>query len=285
MSVTSFIPEIWSAQLLASLKKAEVFAGLCNRNYEGEISQKGDTVHITSISRPTVAAYVKDTTVVAPETLTDAQKSLVIDKAYYFAFEVDDIDMRQAASGGALMAEAASEAAYALADQTDLVIIAAMEADVASVTPDNNIAATSRATSALCVEGILDMKTLLDESNVPQQGRWIVIAPWIQNRLMLDTRYITIDSLTGGSGFRNGQVGRIMGFDVILSNNLTLSDTVNDSKVIAGYPGAVTFAEQISMVEAYRPQGSFSDALKGLHLYGVKVVRPAGLVTSIFSQT
>jgi N4-gp56 family major capsid protein len=285
MSVVQFIPEVWSAQLLSSLKKAEVFAGLCNRQYEGEISQAGDTVHITSISRPTVAAYVKDSTVIAPETLTDAQKSLIIDKAYYFAFEVDDIDKRQAAAGGALMAEAAQEAAYALADAADLIIIAAMEAGVSSVTPDNAYPATSRATSALCVEGILDIKTKLDEANVPQQGRWLVIAPWIQNRLMLDTRYITIDSLTGGSGFRNGQVGRIMGFDVILSNNLTLSDTVNDSTVIAGYPGAVTFAEQISKVEAYRPQGSFSDALKGLHLYGVKVVRPTGLVTSIYSQT
>ena len=285
MSITNFVPEVWSSQLLSSLKKSEVFAGLCNRDYEGEISQKGDTVHITSISRPTVAAYVKDTTSISPETLTDAQKSLVIDQSYYFAFEIDDIDKRQAIGGGALMAEAAQEAAYALADQADLVIIAAMEAGVSGSSPDNSIGATSRATSALCVEGLLDMKTKLDESNVPQQGRWVVIAPWIQNRLMLDTRYITIDSLTGGSGFRNGQVGRIMGFDVILSNNLTLSDTVNDSTVIAGYPGAVTFAEQIHSVEAYRPQGSFSDALKGLHLYGVKVVRPTGLVTSIFSQT
>lgn len=285
MSITSFVPEIWSAQLLTSLKKAEVFAGLCNRDYEGEISQSGDTVHITSVSRPTVAEYVKDTTVIAPETLTDAQKSLVIDKSYYFAFEIDDIDKRQSAGGGAMMSQAAAEAAYALADQTDLVMAAAMEAGVSGAAPDNSIAATSRATSALCVEGILDIKTKLDEANVPQQGRWIVIPPWVQNRLMLDTRYITIDSLTGGGGFRNGQIGRIMGFDVILSNNLTLSDTVDDSTVIAGYPGAVTFAEQINNVEAYRPQGSFSDALKGLHLYGVKVVRPVGLVTSIYSQT
>ena len=285
MSIVQFVPEIWSAQLLSTLKKQEVFAGLCNRNYEGEIARVGDTVHITSISRPTVAEYVKDTTVIAPETLTDAQKSLVIDKSYYFAFEVDDIDKAQSAGAGALMSEAATEAAYALADQADLVIIAAMEADVSGTTPDNTIAATSRATSALCVEGLLDMKTKLDESNVPQQGRWVVIAPWIQNRLMLDTRYITIDSMTGGSGFRNGQVGRIMGFDVILSNNLTLTDTVNDSTVIAGYPGAVTFAEQINSVEAYRPQGSFSDALKGHHLYGVKVIRPNALVTSVFSQT
>ena len=285
MSIVNFVPEIWSAQLLTSLKTAHVFAGLCNRSYEGEISAKGDTVHITSISRPTVSEYVKDTTVMAPETLTDAQKSLVIDKSYYFNFEIDDIDMRQSVAGGAMMEEAAREGAYAFARQTDLVIIAVMEAGVSGATPDNSIAATSRATSALCVEGILDIKTKLDESDVPQEGRWLVIAPWIQNRLMLDTRYIQVDSNTGGSGFRNGQVGKIMGFDIILSNNLTLSDTANDSTVIAGYPGAATYAEQISIVEAFRPQGSFSDALKAHHLYGVKVIRPVGLVTSIFSQT
>ena len=285
MSITSFVPEIWSAQLLASLKKAEIFAGLCNRNYEGEIAQKGDTVHITSISRPTVAAYVKDTTVIAPETLTDAQKSLIIDQSYYFAFEIDDIDARQAISGGAIMSEAASEAAYALADQADLVVIAAMEAGVATATPDNHIEAHTVAADKLAVNSLVDMKTALDVANVPKQGRWVVIPPWFEGLCLLDTRYVQIDGLTGGSGFRTGQVGRVMGFDVILSNNLTLSDTVNDSTLIAGYPGAVTIAEQISKVEAYRPQGSFSDALKGLHLYGVKVIRPEGLVTSICSQT
>ena len=285
MSIFEFIPEVWSAQLLTSLKKAEVFAGVCNRDYEGEISQAGDTVHITSISRPTVAAYTKDSTTVTPETLTDAQKSLVIDKAYYFAFEIDDIDKAQAKNGGALMTEAAQEAAYALADSTDLIVAAAMEAGVSSSSPDNAIGATSRATSALCVEGVLELKTLLDEANVPSQGRWCVIPPWVHGRMLLDTRFITIDSLNGGQGFRNGQVGRCMGFDMILSNNTTSSDTGNDNCVVAGHPMAVTFAEQINKVEAYRPQGSFSDALKGLHLYGVKVVRPTALATSIFSKT
>ena len=285
MSITSFVPEIWSAQLLSNLHKAEVFANLCNRDYEGDISAKGDTVHITSISRPTIAEYVKDTTVIAPETLTDAQRSLLIDQSYYFAFEVDDIDKRQAVSGGALMAEAASEAAYGLADQMDLVIIAAMEAGASGTTPDNTIAAASVAADKLAVNALVTMKTKLDESNVPKQGRWVVIPPWFESLCLLDSRYIVMDAMSGGSGIRTGQVGRVMGFDVILSNNLTLSDTANDSTLIAGHPMACTIAEQINSVEAYRPQGSFSDALKGLHLYGVKVVRPQALVTLIASQT
>ena len=260
-----------------------MFASLCNRDYEGEISQFGDTVHITSISRPTVAAYVKDTTVVAPETLTDAQRSLVIDHSSYFAFEIDDIDARQAKGG--IMVEAAQEAAYALADAADLVIIAAAEAAVSGTAPDNSIGATSRATADLCLAGLIQIKTLLDVANVPAQGRWCVIAPWIHALLLTQTQFVTADALGGGQGLGNGMVGRMMGMDIILSNNLTLSDTNNDSTVIAGHRMAVTFAEQINSVEAYRPQGSFSDALKGLHLYGVKVVRPTALVTSIFSQT
>src|SRR5665811_2580045 len=94
MAITNFIPEIWSAQLLTSLKKSLVFAGpgVVNSNYEGEIQQSGDTVRIVSISRPTVATYTKNSTTITPETLTDAQRSLLIDQSKYFAFEVDDID-------------------------------------------------------------------------------------------------------------------------------------------------------------------------------------------------
>lgn len=99
MSIDSFVPEVWSKSLLSSLKKSLVIAapGVVNRDYEGEINDQGDTVRINSISRPTVAAYVKGTTSIVPEQLTTAQRSLVVDQAYYFAFEVDDVDARQAA--------------------------------------------------------------------------------------------------------------------------------------------------------------------------------------------
>ncbi|MDC6668545.1 hypothetical protein OEZ84_27820, partial [Leclercia adecarboxylata] len=121
MAVTNFIPEVWAAQLLSSLKKSLVFAGpaIANRNYEGEIANFGDTVRITSISRPTISTYTKNGSLSAPETLTDASRVLLIDQSKAFNFEVDDIDMRQSRDGGALMDEAATEAAYALADVAD----------------------------------------------------------------------------------------------------------------------------------------------------------------------
>jgi len=285
MSITHFVPEIWSAQLLSSLKNTEVAAGLCNREYEGEIAQKGDTVHITSIGRPTIAEYVKDTTVIAPETLTDADQTLLIDQSYYFAFEVDDIDKRQAVNGGALMTEAAQEAAYGFADKTDLYLWALMEAGVSQAAPDNLIEAHTVAADKLAVNSLMAMKTALDTTNVPKQGRWVAIPPWFEGLCLLDSRFVVIDGFSGGGAYRNGQIGRVMGFDVVLSNNLTTSDGGNDSALIAGHSMATSFAEQINKVEAYRPQGSFSDALKGLHLYGAKVVRPEAIVVSICSQT
>jgi hypothetical protein len=282
MSVTAFIPEIWAAQLQTSLKKALVFGGVCNRDYEGLIANQGDTVRITTVGRPTIAAYTKDSTVIAPETLTDASRTLVIDQAYYFAFEIDDIDKRQAVNGGALMAEAAQEAAYALADTIDQYIVTIFAAGTAAA---NIVAATSRATSDLCLTGVVDLKTLLDVQNVPTQGRYLIIPPWVHAKLLLQDEFLVADALQGGQGLGNGMVGRIMGFNVMLSNNGTISDTVDDTMVYAGHPGAITLATQIDKVEGYRPQTSFSDALKGLMLWGVKVVRPTAIATSVFSKT
>ena len=122
MSITRFRPEVWSAQLLVALRKALVFAqaNVVNRDYEGEITAAGDTVRITSISDPTIGTYVPNSTVITPEELTDAQRTLVIDQAKYFAFKVDDIDARQAR--GNVMPEAMNRAAYKLRDVVDQYI-------------------------------------------------------------------------------------------------------------------------------------------------------------------
>lgn len=282
MSVDGFIPEVWAAQLQESLKKALVFAGpsVVNRTYEGNISDQGDTVRITSISRPTVAPYVKNSTTITPETLTDAQRSLVIDQSKYFAFEVDDIDYRQSANGGALMAEAAKEAAYALADTADQ-FVAAKYTDVASANALGTVAIT---TSALALDMIADLNQKLNEANVPKAGRYVIVPPWIESYLLQHSSLIRVDAAGTSESLRNGMVGRLLGFDILVSNNC-VNVTGDDYAVLAGYPGAITYAEQISKVESYRPESAFSDALKGLHLYGAKVVRPTGIATCVASQS
>src|SRR5687768_6686842 len=116
MAITRFRPEIWSALLLSSLKKAHVYVALCNRNWEGDIKAAGDTVRITSISRPTVNNYQRNTDIVYEE-LTDAQRTLVVDQEKYWAFTVDDIDQAQARAS--VMPEAMAESAYGVRDVSD----------------------------------------------------------------------------------------------------------------------------------------------------------------------
>ena len=282
MAITNFIPEVWSAQLLSSLKKATIFGSpaVVNRNYEGEITDSGDTVKITSISRPTIATYTKDSTTISPETLTDAQRSLLIDQSKYFAFEVDDIDMRQSRDGGALLMEAADEAAYGLADVADQ-FLAGLYAGVDS---GNAIGTTSVTTAALAVSNLIALKVKLDVANVPQSGRYVVVPPWYHALLLGSDTFVRADASGNADTLRNGQVGRAFGFDVLMSNNC-VNVTGDDYIVQAGHPMALSFAEQIVKTEAYRPESAFSDALKGLHVYGAKLVRPTAIATLTASIT
>lgn len=280
MAITNFIPEVWAAQLQTSLKKNLVFGGVANRNYEGNIANAGDTVRIVSISRPTVASYVKNSTTITPETLTDAERSLTVDQCKYFAFELDDVDARQALNGGALMSEAANEAAYALADTLDQYVASLYTEGDAG----NKITTTSITDAAKAVKGLIDLKTKLDVANVPNQGRYVIVPPWYVALLLQSDLFVRVDASGTSEALRNGQVGRAFGFDVLMSNNC-VNVTGDDWIVQAGTPAAITLAEQINKVEAYRPQSAFSDAVKGLHLYGAKVVRPAALASLVASIT
>lgn len=280
MSLATFIPEVWESMLLVSLKKSLVYGAddVANRRYEGRISDAGDTVTINSVSRPTIGTYVPNSTTITAEKLTTAQRKLVVDQAKYFAFEVDDVDARQAA--GDVLPEGLAEAAYGLRDVADQYI-AALHTGVQSANAIGTVAVTS---AALAYTQINKLRTKLNEANVPYEGRWVIIPPWYEELLLEDDRFVRADAAGTTDGLRNGIVGRALGFSIRVSNNAPLV-TGDDYAVMAGYPGAISFAEQINKVEAYRPEDSFSDAVKGLHLYGAKLVRPDGIATVIASQS
>jgi len=276
MAIDRFIPEIWAAQLLSALEKNLVFAqpGIVNRDYEGEISQSGDTVRITSISDPTIGNYVPNTTVITPENLTDAQRTLVIDQSKYFAFEVDDVERRQAK--GDVMPEAMRRAAYKLRDIVDQYIAAFYT----SVPTANRVAAGAEVVvaaadpTALYDDVLVPLSVKLDEANTPTEGRWVVLPPWLYGRGLSDDRFIRADASGTTAGLRNAVVGEAAGFTIYKSNNV-VNVTSDQYAVLAGAGnGAISYAEQINKVEAYRPESSFSDAVKGLHLWGAKVIRP-----------
>lgn len=289
MAITNFIPEIWSAQLLVSLKKSLVYGqpSSVNRNYEGEISQYGDTVHITNILRPSIGDYQahgvdnasgtgSDITF---EQVNDDTRALTIDQSKYFAFEIDDIEKRQ--ERGSTMGDAASEAAYNLGDVSDQYLAGVMKAGVAASNqlPQVNDGTTdASATGAALIQMFIDMKVRLDEENVRSQGRWVVISPSMHGKLLGTEQFVRVDASGSAEALRNGQVGRAFGFDVVLSNNVPRTSGADTA--IAGYAGATTYAEQIAKVEGVRLEKRFADGLKGLHLYGSKVIRPEGLVTA-----
>lgn len=279
MAIT-FIPEIWSAMMLESFKKELVYAGpgVVNRDYEGDIANQGDTVRIRSISRPTIATYTKGSTTITPEQLTDTQRSLVIDQAKYFAFEVDDVDAAQS-TGGELEA-GLTEAVYGLRDVADQYV-AALYSGAASA---NQIGTVSVTTAALAYTQLRKLKVKLDEANVPQAGRYVVVPAWYHGLLLEEDKFVRVDASGTDTGLRNGIVGRALGFDVLMSNNAPLV-TGDDYAVMAGHPKAIAFAEQVNKVEAYRPQDSFGDAVKGLYLYGAKLVRPDAIATVVASIT
>ena len=283
MAITRFRPEIWSARLLVALRKGLIYAqpGIVNRDYEGEISEAGDIVRITSISRPTVATYTPNSTTITPEELSDAQRTLAIDQCKYFAFRVDDVDARQAK--GNVMTQAMSEAAYALADVVDQYV-AALYTQAQSSNQLGTISVPTATPTAFYDSVLVPLKVKLDEANVPTEGRYCVIPPWLHGRALRDDRFIRVDASGTSEGLRNGLVGRAAGFDIAVSNNAP-NPTGDDYVVQAGVASAITFAEQINKTEAYRPESSFSDAIKGLALYGAKVIRPDAIATALASQT
>jgi hypothetical protein len=269
MAITNFQPEIWSAMILANLRDSLIYASLCNRDYEGAIRDAGDTVRITAFNDPSVRAYTKNNDITW-DLLTDSQQSLVVDQDDYFAFTVDDVDRRQALGG--FVEKAAQGAAYNLADATDTYLSGLMV--TAADGGANDLGAKTFDISDDTGYGhLVELRTTLTRAKCPTQGRWVVVPPEVYGALLQDDRFIRADAAGTTEGLRNGFVGRAAGFDVYESN-VVPEPTADTYHVIAGHPWAVTFAEQIAKTEALRLEDQFGDGIRGLHLYGGKVVRP-----------
>lgn len=278
MALTTFIPELWNARLLNALDKAHVFAGLVNREYEGDIKKQGDTVHINTIGEVTIGTYTKDTDFTSgPQALTATDNTLVINQAKYFNFAVDDIDTAQAA--GDVMDKAMQRAAYGLADVADKYLADQLAAAITSANGNQVGTAAVALTKENVYENIVKMKTTLDKANVPTTGRWLVIPPEMVALILQDDRFVKTGGTKAEDTLANGWVARAVGFDIYESNNCNSVTATNTTTytITAGDEGACTYAEQISDTEAYRPEKRFADAVKGLHLYGAKVVDPKRL--------
>jgi hypothetical protein len=279
MAISNFIPEVWAAELLVTLEKSLVYAapGVVNRDYEGEIGAFGDTVHITTLADPTIGTYTPHTDITI-EDVDDVDTTLLINQSKYFAFEVDDVEKRQSRNGGAVLSEQARKAGYKLRDVADQHVAGLM---AAGVDAGNLVAEQTLATPADAYDLLVDLGVILDEDNVPDDGRWVVVTPAFHGLLKKDDRFVGSGDEAGAAARRNGRIGEAAGFTIRKSNNAPAGPGAGAGKlIIAGYSGATTYAEQINNVEAARKEKGFADIVKGLHLYGAKVVRGTGLAAA-----
>ena len=265
MAITNFIPTIWSENLLSSLNYHYIGVANCNRDYEGDIRQRGASVKICDIGDITVGDYTKDTDMSLPQELSDTLMELTIDKAKYFNFQVDDIDRAQCSPK--LLEAAMRNAANALANTADRYVYS-LYSDAGNVCsasiPDEKI-----------IDVILNAREILYTKNVTNAADIVIeISPAVATRLIKEQS----EAFSYNNDvLSSGHIGAVAGCKIFVTNNIAVSDDGVHHCLIRS-KRAIAFAEQLSEIEAYRPEKRFADAVKGLHLYGAKVIHPGELV-------
>ena len=261
MAITNFISTVWSENLLKQLDKKYIGVLNCNREFEGDIKNQGSIVKICGVGGVTVSSYKKNTDMNEPETLSDTASLLSINQAKYFNFQIDDVDRAQ--SNPKLMNEAMKNAAAALANEADKYIYS-LYAEGGTVLEDFSPAAET------IVDHIIDLKTRMMKANVMDADDIVIeVSPEIAALILKAKIDLGTDNR---ESLETGLLGKIAGCKIYVSNNVVVNDSYH--KCIVRTKRAVAFAEQISEVEAYRPEKRFADAVKGLHLYGAKVIYP-----------
>lgn len=265
MTLDPSIPTIFSARLRVHLDHRLIFAqpAVVNRDYEGEISRRGDKVTVSQIGPITIGSYSKNNDISIQDVDSDTA-DLEISESDYFAFQVDDVDATQ--TGLAVADNAAQRAAYGLADTTDAFVAALMRNDGTPV--------TTMATDAY--EKLVDLWVALEEASAPRAGRFAVCPPAFYGLLLKDDRFVASGAASGAATLANGEVGQAAGFTIMTSNNI-VAGSGDAGAVIAGHPMATSYADQISKVEGFRLEKRFANGLKGLHLYGAKVFEAGAL--------
>lgn len=263
MAISNFVSTVWSENLLKQLDQQYVGVLNCNREYEGEIKSKGSIVNICGLNGVTVMDYENGCNMEEPESIDAYSFALEADCAKYFNFQIDDVDKAQ--TNIKLMDAAMKVAASSLANEAERYVY--------SLYTDASYAVRlDEATSENIIDSILDIKTVLMKNDVTNQNEMVLeVSPDVA-KIILKAK---IDLGTDNhDAFETGYLGKIAGCKVYVSNNINV-DEDGYHQCFLRTKRAIAFAEQISEVEAYRPEKRFADAVKGLHIYGAKVIYPA----------
>ena len=285
----NFSPIIYSQKVQKFFRTASVVEAITNTDYAGEIENFGDTVNIIKEPTITVSAYSRGA-VVDTQDIVDDQIQLVVDQANAFSFKVDDIEERH--SHVNFESIATSSGAYALKNEYDKNVIAAMVAGVSSSSPDHLLGADSGSgqdqdvgfgsSEVDPVDTISKHNRLLNAADVPEENRWFLAGPEFVEQLGQANSKLMSDTTGNAAPLRNGKVidGKIMNMDVYMTNNFAASSTSNFFKVLGGHMSSTATANHIAKIEVIRHPESFSDVVRGLHVFGRKVLRDNGLVLS-----
>lgn len=268
MAVTNFIPEVWSAHILERYLSENVFAALLDRSYEGEAT-KGNTVHIPGVVAPVVKDYKGAGRTTTADAITDTSVDLLIDQEKSFDFYVDDIDAAQALT--ALIGLYTDAAADALVRDADQFIATKLVADATTMPWASGMDTGDEAFNV-----VRDARKMLNKANVPSDLRVAVVNAEFEALLLgADSKLTSFEKSGDNNGLRNATIGKLLDFRVVTSNNLPESDS---PQALFFHQRAAAYVSQLDEVEAMRGQDKFSDRVRGLHVYGGKVIKPAGVL-------
>lgn len=272
MAASNFIPQIWSANILERYVAQNVFPALVNRAYEGE-ARKGNTVHVPGVVAPAVKDYKGNSRTTSADAITDTGVDILIDQEKNFDFYVDDIDAAQANSTLLpLYTDAAGDALAADADS----FIANLLVTNATVMPWSSNPSTGDGAFDI----IRDAAKAMNKANVPADMRIAVVNPEFEGLLLdSDSKLTQFDKSGDTDGLRNATVGRLLDFRVVRSTHLP---EVDSPQAVFFHQRAVAFVSQIDEVEGLRAHDRFADRVRGLHVYGGKVLKATGVY--IFNQ-
>ena len=277
----NFLPIIYSQKVQKFFRTASVVEDITNTDYAGEIENFGDTVNIIKEPTITVSSYTRGGQINI-QNLADDQLQLTVDQANAFAFKVDDIEERQSHIN--FEALATSSGAYALKDSYDENVIAAMFSGAGTtVGSDGSGTDTGFGSSETDPTDILaNSAKRLHAADVPTDNRWFLGTPEFYEQLGQASAKLMDASVTGDatSPLRNGNVmdGQVNGFRLYMTNNFAASSTSNYFKVMFGHMSSTATANQIAKTEVVRDPDSFADIVRGLHIFGRKVLRTEALI-------
>lgn len=282
MSVASFIPKLWAPELLVPFKKSSIYTqpGIADTKYQPMLRNSGDTVEINSIGNATIKNHDR-TKDLEYDDLTTTSVKLVMDQEKYYGFRVSDVDRVQAA--GDFASAATNQHGSEMADEIDKAVAASLKADAGNKLPNQPVFDGSdfyRPSDGQITawDVVRKLATELNKVSAPTAQRWIVVGPNFGSALLADRRVTQADAAGTDIVARNGLISSIpqLGLNVYQSNNAPV--TAGREGIVAGVPGSLAFATQLRELEALRDPDRFGDIIRGLQVFGAKVVNPKGLV-------